>query len=184
MCGRYYFAFEDSPSFAFLKAKVEQQALFEYAHDEVFPSQKALVLTNGKHAYDIAVMKWGMEGYKGNLLINARKEGIEQKKTFAPLLQNRCLIPCNGFYEWVKTGNGKQKIYIRKKDRPLFYLAGIYNEKNEFVIVTGEAQQAMAAIHHRTPLLIQEEQIVSYLQNTLDFQVDNEQLVFIEENKG
>ena len=93
------------------------------------------------------------------------------------------MIPCNGFYEWVKTGNGKQKIYIRKQDMPLFYLAGIYNEKKEFVIVTGEASDAMAQIHNRTPIILCEEQIISYLQEELAFQVDNEDLLFIKEKK-
>ena len=183
MCGRYYFAFEDSVPFQRLQYKVEQKALFEYAREEVFPSQKALVLTRGENDYDVDVMKWGMEGYQGKRLINARKEGIEQKKTFAPYLKKRCLIPCNGFYEWVKTGNGKQKIYIRKQDMPLFYLAGIYNEKKEFVIVTGEASDAMAQIHNRTPIIVREEQIISYLQEELAFQVDNEDLLFIKEKK-
>ena len=65
MCGRYYFAFEDSVPFQRLQYKVEQKALFEYAREEVFPSQKALVLTRGENDYDVDVMKWGMEGYQG-----------------------------------------------------------------------------------------------------------------------
>ena len=53
MCGRYYFAFEDSVPFQRLQYKVEQKALFEYAREEVFPSQKALVLTRGE-----MIMMW------------------------------------------------------------------------------------------------------------------------------
>ena len=87
MCGRYYFAFEDSVPFQRLQSKVEQKALFEYAREEVFPSQKALVLTRGENDYDVDVMKWGMEGYQGKRLINARKEGIEQKKNICALFK-------------------------------------------------------------------------------------------------
>lgn len=177
MCGRYFFALQDTPAFAKLKRKIEQQALFEYAQEEVFPSNDALVLISGQGDYQLDVMKWGIKGAYGQL-INARSEGIEKKKTFAPLLQQRCLIPCNGFFEWVKTGKRKQKVYIRRQDTPLFYLAGIYNQQHEFVIVTGEAEDEMKKVHDRTPIILQEAQIPLYLQEELAFTVDNDQLQF------
>lgn len=183
MCGRYYFALSDEPSFSKLKRKIEQQALFEYAQEEVFPSQNALLLRKGKNDYDLDIMKWGLEGFKGNRLINARMEGIDEKRTFQGMLSNRCLIPCTGFFEWVKVGNKKQKIYIRKQDEPLFYLAGIYNEHKEFVIVTGESVKEMKQVHHRTPIILKEEQISAYLQEELDFEVDNEHMMFTEVEK-
>lgn len=51
------------------------------------------------------------------------------------------------------------------------------------MIVTGEASDAMAQIHNRTPIILREEQIISYLQEELAFQVDNEDLLFIKEKK-
>ena len=94
------------------------------------------------------------------------------------MLSKKCLIPCNGFYEWVKIGKQKQKIMIQREDAPLFYLAGIYNEQKEFVIVTGESVREMKDIHDRTPILMLEDQIPLYLQDELEFQVDNEHLTF------
>lgn len=177
MCGRYFFELRELPAFARLKQKIEQQALFEYAREEVFPSNSALVLVDGQEDYELDVMKWGIEGPYGRL-INARSEGIEKKKTFRPMLSKKCLIPCNGFYEWVKVGKQKQKILIQREDAPLFYLAGIYNEQKEFVIVTGESVKEMKDIHDRTPILMLEDQIPLYLQDELEFQVDNEHLIF------
>ncbi|MBS6183001.1 SOS response-associated peptidase [[Clostridium] innocuum] len=177
MCGRYFFELRELPAFARLKQKIEQQTLFEYAREEVFPSNSALVLVDGQEDYELDVMKWGIEGPYGRL-INARSEGIEKKKTFRPMLSKKCLIPCNGFYEWVKVGKQKQKILIQREDAPLFYLAGIYNEQKEFVIVTGESAKEMKDIHDRTPILMLEDQIPLYLQDELEFQVDNEHLIF------
>ena len=111
MCGRYFFELRELPAFARLKHKIEQQALFEFAREEVFPGNQALVLVNGQDEFSLDVMKWGIEGPYGKL-INARSEGIEKKKTFRPMLSKKCLIPCNGFYEWVKVGKQKQKILI------------------------------------------------------------------------
>ena len=143
----------------------------------MFPSNSALVLVDGQEDYELDVMKWGIEGPYGRL-INARSEGIEKKKTFRPMLSKKCMIPCNGFYEWVKVGKQKQKILIQREDAPLFYLAGIYNEQKEFVIVTGESVKEMKDIHDRTPILMLEDQIPLYLQDELEFQVDNEHLLF------
>lgn len=183
MCGRYFFELRELPAFARLKQKIEQQALFEYAREEVFPSNSALVLVDGQEDYELDVMKWGIEGPYGRL-INARSEGIEKKKAFRPMLSKKCLIPCNGFYEWVKVGKQKQKILIQREDAPLFYLAGIYNEQKEFVIVTGESVKEMKDIHDRTPILMLEDQIPLYLQDELEFQVDNEHLIFTAVDNG
>lgn len=177
MCGRYYFELKELPAFAKLKYKLEQQALFEYAKEEVFPGNDALVLVEDEDDYALDVMHWGIDGPYGKL-INARSEGIEKKKTFRPMLSKKCLIPCNGFFEWVKVGKKKQKIYIQREDVPLFYLAGIYNEQKEFVIVTGESCGAMKDVHARTPILMFEDQIPLYLQDELEFLVDNEHLLF------
>lgn len=182
MCGRYFFHIEQSPAFSKIHHKMQQQQLFEYASDEVFPSQNSVVMLPQNDDYSLEVMKWGVESYKGTLLINARSESIEQKKTFQPMLKNRCLIPCNGFFEWIKVGSKKQKVFIRKENQPLFYLAGIYNQNREFVIVTGEAENEMKAIHKRTPIILKEEQISLYLQEQLDFEVDNENLYFEKED--
>lgn len=183
MCGRYFFDLEDTPAFLKLKQKIQQLALFEYATEEVFPTNDALVLLPSKEDYTLSIMKWGIDGYQKSKLINARSETIVDKKTFQPMLSNRCLIPCTGFFEWIKTSQGKQKVFIQKADASLFYLAGIYNECKEFVIVTGESQGAMSLIHTRTPIIIKEEQISTYLQKQLDFQVDNENLSFHHETK-
>lgn len=178
MCGRYYLAIEDTPVFARLREKINQSAMFEYASDEIFPTSKVLVMLPEEDDYHVDIMRWGVEGYHKRALINARSETVYEKKTFSGMVHKRCLIPCNGFYEWIRNGSHKEKIYIQRDDTPLFYLAGIYNENKEFVIVTGEAQHEMKAVHDRTPIIIMEDQIEDYLQERLSFHVDNEHLTF------
>ena len=87
MCGRYFFELRELPAFARLKHKIEQQALSEFAREEVFPGNQALVLVNGQDEFSLDVMKWGIEGPYGKL-INARSEGIE-KKDLRPMLGNK-----------------------------------------------------------------------------------------------
>ena len=181
MCGRYFFEIDQLPEFHILKKKIDQLALFEYAQEEVFPGNHALVLLPDEDDFTLDVMKWGIKGFHGNTLINARSETISEKKTFSSMRSRRCLVPANGFFEWVKRGKKKQKVYIRKGQDPVMYLAGIYNEQKEFVIVTGESQQEMKEIHDRTPIILREDQIPLYLMEQLDYPVDNDNLTFTTE---
>lgn len=176
MCGRYFFQLQNH-SLPLIQ-NFEQTSLFDFAQGEIYPTQKTLVIIGERDTTYGRVMKWGIKGYRDQLLINARSEGIHERKTFRPLLNNRCLIIANGFYEWQKHGTRKDKIYIQKKDRPYLYMAGIYNEQKEYVIVTGEAQNDMALIHHRTPIIMDERQGLAYLNQERLFQVDNENLLF------
>ena len=182
MCGRYYFQLEDTKSFQRLKAKIQAQAIFEFASDEVFPSNASLVLVAGDDSYALDVMSWGIHTSHGTSLINARSETIFEKKTFQSMVHKRCLIPCNGFFEWKRNGRAhKQKVFITSKDAPLCYLGGIYNDEHQFVIVTAQAQGEMKSIHDRVPLLLQESQIESYLNEEVSFDLPQPNLEFHKE---
>lgn len=184
MCGRYFFALEEDAAFDKLKQKIKQQAMFEYASDEIFPSHQVLVMLPDKNDYTLDLMKWGFHGYQKRALINARSETLAERKTFQAIQHKRCLLPCNGFYEWVKKGNAKEKIYIQRDDTPLFYLAGIYNEDRQFVIVTGESEDEMKKIHDRTPIILGEDEIMPYLRGEIPFKVNNQHLCFQVERKN
>lgn len=180
MCGRYFFQLKDNDHCFFQEQLFHQEEL-SFCQGEIFPSQDALVLW--KHDREIipTVMKWGIQGYQGRLLINARMEGLETKRTFRPLLEQRCAVVANGFFEWRKNGAHKDKFYIRKQGCELIYLAALYNSAHEFVIVTGEAQKEMARIHERTPLLMEERTMRAYLEKRRGFTVDNEDLMIEKE---
>jgi len=61
-------------------------------------------------------------------LINARAETVREKRSFAEAYESRrCLVPADGFYEWVETDTGGKQPYrvAFEDDRP-FALAGLY----------------------------------------------------------
>lgn len=172
MCGRFYFDLKDGKEFEHLKSKILENKIVDYVKQEVFPSQSSIVLVNGDKGYEVKIMQWGFHTDYGQFLINARSETIEKKPSYAPYVKQRCLIPCNGFYEW----KHKQKYFIEEEQTSLFYLAGIYNDADEFVIVTGQSEYDMACIHDRTPIMINEKEINSYLNNESSFNVYNDNL--------
>ncbi len=81
-------------------------------------------------------MRWGLtpswadESFD---LINARAETVREKRSFADAFERRrCLVPADGFYEWVGDGNdrgggsGKTPYRVAFADDRPFAMAGIY----------------------------------------------------------
>lgn len=123
-------------------------------------------------------MRWGFipHWYKkpndGPLLINARAETIAEKPAFrAACRERRCLIPCDGFYEWHRPDGGdKQPWFIQPAEAGPMVFAGIWQtwkvdnqELNTCAIVTTEASGKMARIHHRIPVILQRESWAKWL---------------------
>ena len=117
-------------------------------------------------------MRWGFQmGEKAALLINARSETAAEKPTFANgWRQRRCLIPAAYYYEWQRAGEGKRQKFALKPEQPgEYYLAGLYRYDRDrqlpsFVVLTRAAEQDIAFIHHRMPVLLAGEAAEEWLE--------------------
>lgn len=102
----------------------------------------------------LVALKWGIPApWDGKPLINARAETLEQKQTFRPLLDKRCLVPATGYYEWRKDGSRKLKNFIGYEDQSLFAFAGLTDGTN-FTIVTCAPIPSIQHIHNRMPVIL------------------------------
>lgn len=178
MCGRFYFVMDDTKEGEYIKKLCEQFSIYQFEQGEIFPSQDVLALISDQEKCMPKVFKWGLE-LRNNLIINARSETIKEKATFKRILNHRCVIPCNAFYEWKKVGTQKHKYMVKKRESEIMYLAGLYDQEN-LVILTGESEHEMKAIHHRTPLLLNHMDMQKYLNHALDAVVDNQDLSIFE----
>lgn len=91
--------------------------------------------------YKIQSMKWGLVPFwtkrspdYGSLMrtINCRDDSlIEDRGMWTSMKRKkRCIVMCQGFYEWLKKGpSGKEKIphYVRRKDGDLMCFAGLWD---------------------------------------------------------
>ncbi len=113
------------------------------------------------------VPRWAKDPSIGTKMINARGETIHDKPSFRTAYRrHRCLIPADGFYEWMSVGAGeharKQPMHIGMKDRSLFAFGGLFerwrSEADEVLdtctIVTTEANSLLAAVHARMPMIV------------------------------
>ena len=118
------------------------------------------------------IPSWAKDEAIASKLINARSETLLEKPSFRTAFrQRRCLIPADGFYEWMGQGKGpKQPYLIAFEDRRPFAFAGLWErwEKSEnplttFTIVTTEAAPAIRDIHHRMPVIVPPAQFADWL---------------------
>lgn len=158
MCGRYSL-FDDQDN-----AEI-QQIITEVNHrypdqqiriGEIFPTNTVPVLTADGSDLSPKPLVWGFPKYTGSgVIINARAETAEEKKTFRQsLFTSRCIVPSTGFYEWDEQ---KKKYLFRLPGEQTLYMAGIcreYEGIQRYVILTTAANESMRGVHHRMPVIL------------------------------
>ncbi len=162
MCGRYYFDLQNAFKDTCLASLLKESGETDFVQKEVNPDSTILTIVQHGNELGVKLMKWGIVNLYGRQ-INARVEGIEQRSFYRSMYMHRCLIPCHGFYEW----KGKQKFYIQNLEKSMFYLAGIYTEQNECLILTQDAYDCIRSIHHRSPIVIEKHNINDFFQKPL-----------------
>ena len=112
--------------------------------------------------------RWGIPGWRGGLMINARAETVCEKPMFRrSMAAQRCVVPATGYYEW---DAGKHKYFFQIPGKPL-YLAGIYDNVegiNCFVVLTTKPNTTVQDIHDRMPLILTHEQVRPWLTSDQD----------------
>ena len=145
-----------------------QSRQIEVKTGEVNPGDVAAVIASNRKLEPQAFgMKWGYQLPDGKLIFNARSETAAQKAIFADGMRQRtCLIPADCYYEWQKTGQGKQKYQLAPTDANGFFLAGIYRIEQGFPvfsILTKKPVESIAFIHNRMPVILPEEIVKDWL---------------------
>jgi putative SOS response-associated peptidase YedK len=89
--------------------------------------------------------------------INARAEGIASRPAFrSAFYRTRCLIPADGFYEWQSAAGTKIPYRFEMRDKALFGMAGVYEEKTgTYAIITAVASALVRTVHHRMPVILE-----------------------------
>ena len=103
---------------------------------------------------------------------NARAESMAKSEVF---VQRRCLVPCDGFYEWVTVDGKKQPFAFRRADGAVFAMAGVWSDWRDpdtaeplltYVELTVEPGALVKRIHNRAPLIIDRQDWPAYLEGT------------------
>ena len=96
-------------------------------------------------------------------MINARAESLDEKPTFRPLLDKRCLVPASAYFEWRTAEDGKKrKNRIWTEDTPAFAMAGL-TDGERFTVVTCAPAADVAHIHDRMPVILDGTDMAAWL---------------------
>ena len=166
MCGRYVVTKPVTKTVSLVKTNIKVEDEDNYnAH----PTQKLPIIksyTNGKTIEQCnwgMVPSWAQDKKDFKPLINARLETLVEKVSFKRLIQtSRCVIVADGYYEWKRDEKEKVPYYFMRTNNSLMFFAAIH-QNNQFCIITREATDKVREIHHREPLILNEEQISNYL---------------------
>jgi putative SOS response-associated peptidase YedK len=145
----------------------------------ITPTQPIVAIWEQQGRRTAQLVRWGfVPGWIKDprdlpLLINARAETMAVKPAFRDSVRNqRCIIPANGYYEWMKGPDGrKQPYYITTVDGSPMAFAGLYSswsgpegeEVDTAAIVTVNASAEIAPVYDRMPAILVGEAIDAWL---------------------
>jgi len=176
MCGRYTLTVDASV----LATLFELEPLFEIEpRYNIAPSQPVPIVRTGmENDREWAWARWGLipswakDAKIGNKLINARSETAADKPSFRSAYKHRrCLLPADGFFEWVKTPGGKQPHHIRFADQRVFAFGGLWERWTppdgdpieSCTILTTRPNELIASLHDRMPVIIPPERFSEWI---------------------
>jgi putative SOS response-associated peptidase YedK len=120
-------------------------------------------------ARELSLMRWGLIPHWAKTpstaasTINARSETAGTKPAFRDALKfRRCLIPADAFYEWMRTGKGKQPFCFEVNEGELFAFAGLWDgwkdSSGQLVktcsILTTTPNAVTSPVHDRMPVIL------------------------------
>lgn len=128
--------------------------------------------------YELKAMKWGLIPFwtkrspdYGNMLktINCRSDSLLENRGMWNTMKQRkrCIVVCQGFYEWLKKGpSGKEKVphFVKRKDGELMCFAGLwdcakYEGSDEklytYTIITTDSNEQLKFLHDRMPVILE-----------------------------
>ena len=135
--------------------------------------------------YELSTMRWGLvpswtkrNPEYGSMLktINCRDDSLAENRGMWNAIKGRkrCVVICQGFYEWLKKDGGREKIphFIKRKakdgaeggEEDLMLLAGLWDcctfegeaeKRYTFTIITTDSNPQLKFLHDRMPVVLQ-----------------------------
>jgi putative SOS response-associated peptidase YedK len=184
MCGRYGLTRSPGKLAARLGARRRSEVAFEPRYN-IAPTQPVLAITNAPER-PVLALRWGLVPYwteSPNFVkvptFNARVETIASTPSYRePTRSRRCVILADGFYEWRRGENGaKTPYWIHRVDGEPFAFAGLWDrwrargpaerDVESCTIVTAPANDFMAPIHSRMPIVLCDARAAAWLSPEL-----------------
>ena len=105
---------------------------------------------------------WSPDNKPKYAMFNARAETLQSSRAFRGAFERRrCVVPVDGFYEWLRDGSRKLPQHVQSADGEALMLAGIWDRwvrddqvLTSFALITTDVHPNLAFLHNRQPLLL------------------------------
>ncbi len=191
MCGRFVrktSALEISQIFDAANNSLDLPVSFNVA-----PTTRILSVVSTEDGRSVQEMSWGLvprwakDSTRAASLINARLETVGEKPSFRDLIaKHRCVLPMDGYFEWKEVLRhdeikpSKQPFYFspqlgsRYCHRGVLAVAGLWSSWKDpnnpegsrvitAVALTRDANAMVSQVHHRMPVLLDQQGVMSWL---------------------
>ncbi len=185
MCGRFTLTRREAEELA-AELGVPVESLPNYRpRYNIAPTDQHWIMRMKYEDRELATAKWGLvnswakDGKRAAQQINARAETLEARSAFKEAFsKRRCVVPADGFFEWVGPKAARQPLWFHRPDGGLLLFAGLYESwqarprewERTFTIVTTDANQVVGRVHDRMPVVLSDEKADEWMypgqQNT------------------
>ncbi|MEM9171066.1 MAG: SOS response-associated peptidase [Pseudomonadota bacterium] len=175
MCGR--FAFYSAAEAVRDLFGVHAPDLAVIAQFNIAPTDLAAVVRVDDGVRSVSMLRWGLLPFwakdkrMASRMINARAETVAEKPAYrAAFRERRCVVPADGYYEWITGADGKQPYYISREDEQPIGFAGLWERWRDnsvaddslceeqiietFTVLTMPSSGNIESLHHRMPVML------------------------------
>lgn len=171
MCGRYAHRRPDAEVWSeFVPDLPQTQPRFNIA-----PGTDCLIVHAGDGAPVAGLMHWGFAPRwlrdPNKAQINARSETAAEKPMFRDSFRKRrCLVPADGWYEWLRDDKVRIPHFFQMEDAAPFAFAGIWSEARDdgpptFAVLTTAPNTTAARVHGRMPVVLPQRDWAEWLDD-------------------
>jgi putative SOS response-associated peptidase YedK len=183
MCGRYATTRNSADLTALFEAIDETDGALAPDYNVAPTDPVPVVRLSGRLAGRVlSVARWGLvppwatDPKVGARMINARAETVAGSTAYASsFARRRCLVPADGWYEWVRAGQTRRPYFMTSGDGSPLAFAGLWTvwgpgERRRLTcsVITSAAVGDLALVHDRMPLLLPRERWATWLSGPAD----------------
>lgn len=181
MCGRYGRVSRFERIAQMLALEVRNEAGELAPSYNIAPGTLQPVVIGTRQGAVLRPLLWGLVPYwakdpkKGPRPINAQCETAAEKPMYRKLLrERRCLVPADWFYEWKALPSGKMPHVVQLASREPFFIGGLWDTWHygqadaltTFTVLTCPANELVATIHDRMPLIVAAQDAARWLDRS------------------
>ena len=178
MCGRFTLTRREAESLA-AELGVPVESLPDYRpRYNIAPTDAHWIVRMKYEDRELLPARWGLinswakDGKRAAQQINARAETVSTRSAFKEAFsKRRCVVPADGFFEWVGAKGARRPIWFHRADGGLILFAGLYESwrpqpdvwQRTFTIITTDPNQVVESVHNRMPVILPEGKVDEWL---------------------